>query len=291
MIGEHKVCPRCGSEHIERFDKCPDPRRENDAVRIWDRSPEYLSTVYELLSPEKQKIIELLECPINWQKELDIIGIMPIELEFFWRELASAYLNEEWPDDLNDVDPANLPPAYSGYFKWVGLEDEPDDRLREEIPDIEQKIKRARKQYLTFVGRFVGMHLATREEYGKHFPPPKATEDQVRELSKKGKKASYFYESTDFESLDDYMWWALDDHWKLMLEDCSGVIYFDVTCPIGASLGKDSNIICYDFDFNTPIAHGYPVPKSALRAESLLSGFRFDAEKEGKPIIYTRLDF
>jgi hypothetical protein len=291
MIGEHRICPRCGSEHVERFDKCPSPREDHDAVKIWDRSPEYLSTVYELLSPEKQKIISLLGCPLNWSKELDMVGVMPIELEFFWREVASAYLDEELPDSLDDLDPENIPPTYGTYFKWATLEDEPDGRLRDEIPDIEQKIQRARKQYLGVVNRFVGMHLASREEYGKHFPPPGSTDAQVRELSKKGKKASYFYESTDFKSLDEYMWWTLDDHWKLLLEDPTALIYFDVGSPIGASLGKDASMICFDFDFSTPIAHAYPVPKSSVDAESLLSGFEHDADKMGKPIVSTRLDF
>jgi hypothetical protein len=263
---EHHVCPRCGLEHVESFSSCPHPRQDFDFMHFYDNSPEYLVGEFKRFqTPLKKQILEVLECPADFDRVPP--NYLPAALEWYWCEVAAVYLDENLTSEaamnfiLNDLDDLDNPElsGFSGYLQSEILALEEDMSLERELPFIEEKISRAKAVYLNTIRRIVEMRFATTGDYSKHYPNPTWTNREIKTRTGKNKKISIFYANSSVSNLEALMWDLLEKFWKLILEIPGCRMYVKTDSVIGAAKGDDTEYICYDFDFSTPIAHAFPV--------------------------------
>jgi len=226
-----------------------------------------------------QQIRDAVKCPIDW--ELITIGKAPglvTELSWFWSDLTKKYERDNecrhvfvQYDDPDDIDCFRDPDI-----------DDPDAEgdnpkiLREELRNIvglaledgsaleNGWIKAARKEYEEKLGALSRIKVADASVQRKHFRPANVSTEQRLKKSKDG--ASIL--SPQIESrLEEIVWACIDDNnWKRIALEHFKYLYVEYPSVVGASRGRATNFLKFDFDLSTPVVHAYPILRSEIPA-------------------------
>jgi hypothetical protein len=271
----------CQRDHPEDVMDCPnhDPGEE---ITILDYSLEELRNKGILDTELKNKVLELLQCPINWS---EIASGHPIvdSLTNYWKEVAVECLSDlvkeksesmgemigTYNDEIFDPEKIYIE-SFVDYFGPSAMLLEDDD-LEKEFPLIEEWIEKSRMEYRRRVYRFEKMRMLTTQQQQKHFIPYNLSDNAIREKTRKGNQVSLFYKSITPEKLEQFIWLVLDETWRLLLNAKYEKLYVDVIKIIGASKGKDTSYICFKLDLNTPSAHAHPIIKEDIPPDQSIS--------------------
>jgi hypothetical protein len=221
------------------------------------------------IEAKKEKIRELLECPVDWLSISTRLGIINLMREH-WGEFVRAY----------QVDDEGMYVRDDLFQGGVYLEIETDDEILDwQIRNIESWVEKAREDYIEQTRRLADLKMADRQVYDKHFPKPTWTNKQVEEASPAG--VSYFYSNVTVDDLMDLMWESLpcryreecaaslttcDGLWRRLLLEPQLRLFVQAAHDLGASNGKPTRYACFDFDLNTPQVHAYPVGEDEIEA-------------------------
>lgn len=195
-----------------------------------------------------EKLIRELEalskCPLDLSV-FDGSG-MEGEMDDYWLEVAEKH-DADLYDDLDaSIDRAQMGP------KDMAV-------LTKQRDELAAKITSLREDYSSQVSRFFRMSVATSDVQKKHFTKPGDKRKTLLQRTHGRGTASLFYPEVDPHWLRRVAWDVLEDHWRTLLKVNNAKFFVDVMEIVGASGGKETELICLDFDFSTPQVHGYPV--------------------------------
>lgn len=236
-----------------------------------------------LVEGKRRKVRELLKCPVDWQVITRRLAIANL-LDEYWGEVACEYQVDDEAAYITDD-------LFIGGFDLDTEEDQ--DYLDWQIVNIESWLEKARHLYMERTRRFRELRMAERSDYSKHIPLVKMTKTQVQQESILGD--SLFYSSVKTDDLMSIVWDSLPcscsercpedcaGPWRLILASDHLKLYVEAEEPIGASHGEETQLICLDFDCNTPIVHAYPITKAETRSEIIRVGLTSNTWKDSFP--------
>lgn len=275
------VCSKCQKDHPGDSINCPNPDPDNRTT-ILDFSLEDWMEKGVLNSALKIKVFELLQCPIDWAAIFPD-QVIAFSLENYWIEVAEECLetmSADYPDPAGDVvgvfdidlDYGTVEELIekvfiSGLAKYLGPAGfilAEDDELEKELPYIEEWVKRTRAEYSDRTRRLAKLKMLTTREQEKHFLIYNLSTDQIRKKTLKGLESSLFYRGITPDVLEPLLWSGLEEIWRLLLDVQYADLYIDAIKIIGASLGKDTSLIRFRLDLNTPSAHAHPFPEGKV---------------------------
>jgi hypothetical protein len=111
---------------------------------------------------------------------------------------------------------------------------------------------------------FWGIHVITRQERSKHWPPKNKSNKQIQKDSKKLKE-SFFCNEIRISLLEQTLRLSIAADFMNVWAKRRRYISYDTEQTIGYSDGKPTSIIRFDIDYSTSSAHGYPIAASEIR--------------------------
>jgi len=221
----------------------------------------------------EREIRKAMLCPVDWATVFRVGGPALFEpLEALWYAILAEHVRGDEAE-------------YVGPDYWLAtLSHESDADLRAMQVNVHLWTESARKQFLVAVRRFTDIRYASRQQYGKHLPPPgpfpgrRWIEDESR---RRGISIFYFdipEEATLVAFLHGVFWSFsaagaeefgvasnAEKLWGKVMSEANSRVCFRCSAPIGASRGAPTNFICFELDATTPIVHGYPISEEEAR--------------------------
>ena len=224
----------------------------------------------------EQEIREAIVCPADWATVFRVEGPAIFEpLQGLWQAILE--------ENVRGDEAESLGPDY-----WLdGLLKEPDGELRAMQLNVRLWKDAARDRFLTAARRFTDLRFASRQDYGKHFPPPGPWRGArwIEEESIRRGISIFYFDIPEEAALIAFLhgiFWSFSAYegdlgvdpataklWEKLLKDNNSRVCFRCSGSIGASGGVSTQFICFELDATTPIVHGYPVPEiDALRTQN-----------------------
>jgi hypothetical protein len=219
-----------------------------------------------------QEIREAMLCPVDWATVFRVGSPALFEpLEALWYTILAEHVRGDESE-------------YVGRDYWLAtLPNESDAELRAMLHNVRLWKEGARNQYLAAVRRFTDIRYASRQEYGKHLPPPGPRLDRqwIENESQKREFSIFYFDIPEEAALGAFLhgiFWSFPAYetefgvapeaeklWKKVINDATSRICFRCSGPIGASRGAPTEFICFELDATTPIVHGYPISDDEAR--------------------------
>lgn len=138
--------------------------------------------------------------------------------------------------------------------------------LTKQHDETAEVIDAAREEYRSLTRRFFMMRVATEGEWGKHYTSKGDDRKTIIKRTSAAKKedGSLFYPEVTPKMLLRVLWDMLEDRWRELLGTNHVRLWVDVMERIGASAGQETELVCFDIDLSTPLAHAFPVLKADM---------------------------
>lgn len=189
--------------------------------------------------PFIERLRRVLGCPVTWDKLIPNPHL-PKDLRIYWVMVATGYQAD---DEMR-------------YYAWQDVLDNVDlHELRRIETNAEIWRSRAVEEYLGRVGFLQKLRFASANEYGKHFPPPGLTKDEI--IARTHGADSLFFPEF-IPHLIHMFWCAMEQALMYVVEQRPPHLYVQADGVIGASEGEPVATIRFDLDYGKPLIHGHP---------------------------------
>ena len=212
-----------------------------------------------------------LACPIDWGHVFQVEDRSCFHpLERLWeRTVEAAAVDDE----------------ASFFSPIIQLSELSDDELRAVQFNVRTWRERAHEDYLMRTRRFWALCYASREDYGKHLPPPGGRSSSEIEALTVKTGISKFYNNIPPEAMLAAFFHGLFFHfdqnasaidadepvwdqplWDELMQNPECRVAFESANLIGASDGQPTRFLCFQLNASIPILHGYPISEQEASA-------------------------
>jgi hypothetical protein len=193
---------------------------------------------------ERRVILRLrkaIGCPISWEGKKRSKCLCK-DLRIYWAVLAQKY----------ETDGEMM--FYSRrQVEWSLYE----SGLKAIEKNYPYRRENAVNEYVEKTGFLLKLKFASPTDQDKHYPNPAWSKSKIIQQSSRGD--ALFFKDFDTAELDFCLRWSIEQRLISVIENRPAHLYLEHGIDVGASKGKPTNLIRFDIDYDTPLAHGHPI--------------------------------